>query len=1537
MISSFYSGVSGLKDHLAWLDVIGENLANVNTTGFKRSRVIFEDILNQNLQSAVAPRAEVGGVNPMQVGLGSAVATIQTMFSQGKFLSTGRNTDLAIDGEDSFFTLTDGISENYRYTRNGNFDFDSAGNLVNLSNGFKVLGWNAERDGVSNQLMKDPYGNAIIDVTKPLSGIKLIRGDIMPGKATSKIDFKGDLFSNQTLPVSNIDLSFKKGISSVVSVSNQIAMDIKKPWDQAGFYETPDGTITINGVDFKIGGLGGIKTPYDLMTEVNANAKANVTMQFKNNKFSLTLDTVSNNPEDNRIALSETPDIEGHGFFTQAFIKAGTKDEPYYYNTNTNIKIQFEHILDPENADRNYYRWKAVDPTTTNLVSTNAYHYVRGDILQGSGAIEPDKVVGKEIGMGDGLKKIFELFNTDVDPSSLRVSIIEQSGAVTVTKTGRQSFWGDSTVSASTYTYYFDDDSKTNYPGRKTTPPFNWPESSAPESGLDRLVFNIAPRAGAIIKVDYVGNGFSLHNAAVDPSQLQVKKNGEDIPKALYRFNNNQGVKGADQITFYSAVSDEEVVSNVLDTGKKFANAGFNWNLPVYDRAAQIIGNSLPYQLLLNSKVSFKWNGGVDEWTSPNLSAYNSVDSFLKAIKYNTDDIVDIKYDIINDRFNMTTTENVEIGQTNGCGFFTVAKLDGEGLSTFIDAFGNSSVNYTSIDAGERQSREEVVANNLNMTLSVFEAGFNNKPVALTSTLSFSWVAGLNPANADGFSWVSVTLPNMSTYDSMESFIDTVNFAKDNSGLHFLPVSLRYDPERDRFTIVNTSRSDWAVKVRQIAERPEEGFLSRAHLLTDGLASVVIPSSVIKSTDVVTADYYYNKTVEAKGILQLDKNGKVIDSFVDTETSPVRISSSKILGKGNLKLEGSWSQFDSGTIDGTITITTRNGIYHSKEINSAYYPTIQSLIQEINSSSAKVSLTYDPDKDIFTLRSTVEGDSITLEETGMKPFFSAINIATSKIVGGNNNSVMDLDIERPTAENGWKDTTGLYGTGQDYFRVNTIPNEIKEEFVGRGGKGIHGTQVFHEKVGVDPSNPLADPSFLDLINSDVDEETLTVYRLVVGAPPEKIERGSSSYQWNFLDNNGPKGRDGIKIKDSTVDDRYYVSYTRKNAFDLANADVDPETLVVKIDGTRLSPADYKFEDNRGKNGVDRIIIQSNTNINNPGTIGTGKITVDYRRVFSDSVDVFIPNGNKGAENITFIPNNPQSGTYIYPNGAPRVFMADEGTAVTTVLKNPKDDPNAKTKGYLYESPTTFYDAFGNPYQANFLFEKLSDNRWLWRVMNPIEPDKIAGYGVLAFNGNGVIDSDNSKVFESPSDPLAYGSRFKGIYFDPPDTPTPPESGGAPLPFKGAEPNKIVANFSEVVQLSSSPSARVTSQDGYKLGKIIESATTIDKTGVVIANYDNGQSQDIGQIALARFANPSGLAKLDATNFTETVNSGVAQIGKPGVDGRGVIRPGELESSNVDLTQEFSDMIIAQRAFQANARMVTTSEQMFIDIIALKRL
>ena len=180
MLRSLYSSISGLRNHQVRMDITANNIANVNTTGFKAGRVTFEEAMAQLLKGSSRPPGNTGGTNPMQVGLGMSVGSIDTILTQGNLQATGQITDLAIEGR-AYFVYSNG--EGRYYSRNGALQMDAQGYMVCPTNGFILQGMMAAVDGTY------PPGTAIGDLRIPY-------GEKAPANATTEVVYASNLDSD---------------------------------------------------------------------------------------------------------------------------------------------------------------------------------------------------------------------------------------------------------------------------------------------------------------------------------------------------------------------------------------------------------------------------------------------------------------------------------------------------------------------------------------------------------------------------------------------------------------------------------------------------------------------------------------------------------------------------------------------------------------------------------------------------------------------------------------------------------------------------------------------------------------------------------------------------------------------------------------------------------------------------------------------------------------------------------------------------------------------------------------------------------------------------------------------------------------------------------------------------------------------------------------------------------------------------------------------------------------------------------------------
>lgn len=181
MLKSLFSGVSGLQSHQIAMDVEANNIANVNTVGYKYSRANFSDLLAQTNQISTAPQGSLGGKNAVQIGLGATVSSITRIHSQGSIQNSDKNTDMAIEGG-GYFIVSPDSGNTFKYTRSGDFNFDAAGNFVD-NNGFTAQGW----------LRDETTG--LVDASAPTQSIVIPPGLTTPAKITDLVTVKANLNS----------------------------------------------------------------------------------------------------------------------------------------------------------------------------------------------------------------------------------------------------------------------------------------------------------------------------------------------------------------------------------------------------------------------------------------------------------------------------------------------------------------------------------------------------------------------------------------------------------------------------------------------------------------------------------------------------------------------------------------------------------------------------------------------------------------------------------------------------------------------------------------------------------------------------------------------------------------------------------------------------------------------------------------------------------------------------------------------------------------------------------------------------------------------------------------------------------------------------------------------------------------------------------------------------------------------------------------------------------------------------------------------
>ncbi|MDD5307688.1 MAG: flagellar hook protein FlgE [Deltaproteobacteria bacterium] len=255
---------------------------------------------------------------------------------------------------------------------------------------------------------------------------------------------------------------------------------------------------------------------------------------------------------------------------------------------------------------------------------------------------------------------------------------------------------------------------------------------------------------------------------------------------------------------------------------------------------------------------------------------------------------------------------------------------------------------------------------------------------------------------------------------------------------------------------------------------------------------------------------------------------------------------------------------------------------------------------------------------------------------------------------------------------------------------------------------------------------------------------------------------------------------------------------------------------------------------------------------------------------------------------------------------------------------PTFDPLAPGTTSNFSTALTVYDSLGAAHRVDVYFAKVSDNTWDWHAL--VDGGELAGgtagvpqecgTGQLVFTSDGWLDQET--VTAAPSFDFVGATAGQAIAFDFGDSIT--TDGGT--------------GQSGSTQYAASNSIRSQDQDGYSTGEL--TAVGIENNGDVMAIYSNGEQRMVGQVALATFEAESELARAGENMWAETQDSGSARVGTPAAGSAGSVTSGALEQSTVDLAKEFVDMIAYQRGFQANSRTVSTADELYQEIVNLKR-
>ena len=273
-----------------------------------------------------------------------------------------------------------------------------------------------------------------------------------------------------------------------------------------------------------------------------------------------------------------------------------------------------------------------------------------------------------------------------------------------------------------------------------------------------------------------------------------------------------------------------------------------------------------------------------------------------------------------------------------------------------------------------------------------------------------------------------------------------------------------------------------------------------------------------------------------------------------------------------------------------------------------------------------------------------------------------------------------------------------------------------------------------------------------------------------------------------------------------------------------------------------------------------------------------------------------------------VSSNTALGALQLPIGQTEAAKATQNFSITANLNA------AAAVGTTYSTPVTSYDSLGQSHIATVNYTKTAANTW--------------GYAVTLPNGEatGVSGNTGTLTFDSAGKILTPAGTISGIQF------TGMANGSSDMSLNWSLRDALGNGM--ISQSTAASSSTATTQDGFESG--VYQSFTVDAAGIISAAFSNGHVSQVGQLAVASVSNQEGLVMTGNNNYRTTAASGLASIGVAGAGGRGSIEDDTLEQSNVDIATEFSNLIVAQRSFEANSKTVTTFDQITQDTISMLR-
>ena len=1432
MLKSMYSAVSGMSVNQSAMDVIGSNIANVNTIGFKMGRAVFEDLMSQTLSGARAPSGTMGGINPMQVGSGATLAGIDTIFNQGSMDTTQVPNNLGIAGE-GFFIVSGG-GEQKSYTRAGDFNFDTSGTLVTPS-GYKVQGW--MHDSVTGEVINDGITSDIV------------LGDeykVMLSKESTEVNIAGVLDTRATPSTLGYPMFMTQalGNQSIFDLSNSSGIDLGV---------SKGDTITIKSHITNNTNMGEVVGSSGQTIGLQNGNFVQFTTSNPAGVESLTYDSSgAYNPGDGKFTTVEEFISEANLIFKKIKKTAGGSLTEVTPAANLSI-VEGKLVLEGNSG-------MTIDSLSGTGILTDLLGGLTGVYVSGQKRstnelfVQEEVIAGTDFAtMDDFAAEINGAINGQVVDNGFLAEFLDNNFGMS---DGESINVGAKVMVVTSYAAGVE---ATLVDDHKLSAALTFVATSVVTLGG-----NMSTGSPGLT---FIGDSWKLNGGNIIlGGPMTTKPTGTIIASGGMTVGSPMFISGS--ITAGAGSSIKLGGPMTVPT----LSAGITWSPFSAVSATTTTGTMyFPAEYIVPA--------GVTVTTTDPAKTYAPLSKITAGttLPANTVFEAPIPADL--------ATFTVPTGVILGSGFTTTSSIPTLAVP-----------NGFSLPAGTFISKGNVLSD---VVLS--------KGTTVTKGTTLETIGGVLPDNSiltAGFvisagvtvSTPANTLPQGLVLPKGTTF--TPDTVLHTTGFRDIEIPLEYTnqsgPQQGtgKFNTVSELARELAYRLSNL----------NASLIAgqDGYTPGFDPVADVAGSTKVTYGMSGNAFILSYG-----------------GGDPVQLSESEMIPAPGGDAP---NPFLKTILDASFTrISSAGGTISNVELNSNN----KNVTTEDIDGTGRLSYTYsattenslidlsNPGTDLGMLKGTagVPGDTITFN-FGVDQVTIMYTDDPGK-VGGFSSVDGPNGIEAAINE-------ALGNAGGNYpslkFKANFNPAPPTFEFSTATNVAFPFGKV---------TSTSATPFLADMFNSSLRGTVVRLGDPVVGSgivanvpSITGLEFTSSRANSNFTKNLFQENiaNNGISLGRSTVSDVF-----------LAVADED----------TRISNL---FSDQ----GTYLGFSETNTNITFDASVGDEKI--NNPNFFNVTTETDIQDLMDAMEKyLNLDENHNEFGNVFMKDGKINV-VGEKGVSNNIdffKLEAPGTPGFAGFNNYISRvtqttatggfgtTGLTIYDEQGNPHLLKFDFSLANENNneWKMKISTPEEFNSVSINGArtnevtIKFNPDGTI----AYVFDDTQTPVAILNDLKLDY----------NTSNGTNSINDISLNIGNAGEQGGLIIQGSPGSFSRSDtDGYALGSL--RTTSFNEGGELVGTYTNGQIRTLAQLALATFTNQQGLERAGDTMFQETSNSGQPSIGRAQTGSKGKIMSGNLERSNVDLSREMVDMIITQRGFQSNSRVVTTSDEMIQEVLNMKR-